>query len=87
MFWFYLPLARTRARTSARYPHDPDDANQTVEPGLAQAVLARDTRPVRDSTGPPAPRSSANYGEATTSHPPRRDPTRPRTGAHHPIDD
>jgi hypothetical protein len=34
------PRPRHLARSSARYPHDPEGAEQAAEPGLAQAVLA-----------------------------------------------
>jgi len=40
VFRFYLPLARTLARTSARHLDDPEGAEQAAELGLAQAVLA-----------------------------------------------
>jgi len=40
VFRFYLPMARTLARSSARYPDDPEGAEQAAELGLAQAVLA-----------------------------------------------
>ena len=40
VFRFYLPLARTLARTSARHSDDPEGAEQAAELGLAQAVLA-----------------------------------------------
>jgi hypothetical protein len=40
VFRFYLPMARTLARSAARYPDDPQGAEQAAELGLAQAVLA-----------------------------------------------
>ena len=40
VFRFYLPTAHTLTRSSARYPHDPEGAEQAAELGLAQAVLA-----------------------------------------------
>jgi len=39
-FRFYLPLARSLARTSAMSEVDPDRAEQAAELGLACAVLA-----------------------------------------------
>jgi hypothetical protein len=40
VFRFYLPLARSLARTSSRCRDDPEGAERAAELGLAQAVLA-----------------------------------------------
>lgn len=39
VFRFYLPLARTLARSSAESERDPDRAEQAAELGLARAVV------------------------------------------------
>jgi hypothetical protein len=92
VFRFYLPMAHTLARNSARYAHDPDEVEQAAELGLAQAVLAW-----RHPTGRGFDRAATaaiishlqHARRRTTRHPPHQDdrPAQQRTVAHHPIDE
>ena len=92
VFRFYLPMARTLARSSARYPHDPEGAEQAAELGLAQAVLAwrHPTGQGFDRAARAAIINHLQQGRARTAPHLRRQDDRPArqwTGAHHPIDE
>jgi len=89
---FYLPMAHTLARSSARYAHDPDEVEQAAELGLAQAVLAW-----RHPTGRGFDRAATAAIIGHLQHARRRTirqlrhqddrPAQQRTVAHHPIDE
>ena len=87
VFRFYLPMARTLARSSDRYPSDPEGAEQAAELGLAQAVLAwrRPTGQGFDRAARAAILSQLQQSRAGTrrqlSRPGDR-PARRRAGAH-----
>jgi hypothetical protein len=92
VYRFYLPIAHTLARSSARYPHAPDEVEQAAELGLAQAVLAW-----RLPTGRGFDRiaTAAIIGHLqraqnqTTRHLPGQDDrkSQQRTVAHQPVDE
>jgi hypothetical protein len=92
VFRFYLPLARTLARSSTWYPHDPDEVEQAAELGLAQAVLAW-LHP--NGQGFDRAATAAIVGHLQHAHSqairrlPRRDDrlAQQRVVAHHPIDE
>lgn len=92
VFRFYLPIARTLARSSARYPHDPEEAEQAAELGLAQAVLAW-LHPTgrgfdRAATGAIIAHLQQAHGHAIRRLPRQDDPlAQQRAVAHHPIDE
>ena len=88
VFRFYLPMARTLARSSDRYPPDPEGAEQAAELGLAQAVLAwrRPTGEGFDRAARAAILHHLQQGRRTTRHLSRQGdrPAGRRTGPHHP---
>ena len=83
VFRFYLPMAHALARSSARYPHDPEGAEQAAELGLAQVVLAwrRPTGQGFDRAARAAILHQLQQGRARTAqHPPARATALPGNG-------
>jgi hypothetical protein len=92
VFRFYLPMARNLARCSTRYPHDPEEAEQAAELGLAQAVLAW-LHPTGRGFDRAATAAIIRHLQCAhsqrTRHLPRQDDrlAHQRNVAHHPIDE